>query len=58
MKFFGELIYRPTLSTLGQIQVATGERLLAADCERVSIDATRYLAHRDSWQQSDRKSVV
>jgi len=51
MKFFGELIAEAPFSALGQVQVVLGEKLLEADCERVSMDATRYLADRDRWQQ-------
>ena len=36
---------------LAQIEAVLGEKLLEADCERVTIEALRYSAEEDLWQQ-------
>ena len=50
---FAQLIVEstPELSPLAQVQLVLGEKLLEADCERVSIDVTRHTRDMDMWQE-------
>jgi hypothetical protein len=38
-------------SPLSQIETVLAEKLLEADCERVTIEALRYSRDRDLWQE-------
>jgi hypothetical protein len=38
-------------SPLSQIETVLAEKLLEADCERVTIEALRYSAEADRWQE-------
>jgi hypothetical protein len=51
VKLFGELIAQVPLSSLGQIEAVLGKHLVRLELLRIEIEALRYSAEQDLWQE-------